>query len=661
MKKISILMIILLSLFLCAFDAVILPETEENFEIQTEIISEDDSSSNEEVIIETGTEDTPVSEVLNDSENIVVNEEGSEEEAVVESSETAEQSNDLFSEPEPIPTEEPEIPSWMDIDEDQVDKLYALYSAMTDNGKALSGWFSEGDYAPCDWQGITCENGRVTELYFEYGGYFSVFPEEILALRDLKELHMVDTLMRGPLPERLFSALPKLEVLDLEGNFLTGPIPELPAAFEFYPMLKEITISDNLEDERKLQLLMDQDYLNNNYFQLSPMDYPDIDLTPGLDGEIPYNWNLLPLLSEIDLSGNQLTGSVPESFAWIPLEKLNLHHNAEDFLISKELYDHLVSLGNPEIDLDGIQTPESSEPEEELVIEDTAEPTAVITETPVPTEEQSHGLSESFENQIFPPVEELDVYPTSMSVIIVETLTPEPRYYTSTPVPRYFTATPQPYYYYPTATPYYYQPQPYYYYPTATPYYYQPQPYYSYPTATPYTNYNPSWVYPTATSAYQYPQYVQNWQPTPTSTPVPTQDPAAVLGFTYKLEAMTGNNIPMTWRYTGMSEYSINYLDASGNLYPAFAMEWTKAADVCNASVCNATVTVPDELLQQGKFSLQLRVRDASGRIYMSDPVMMEVSMAQPAPTPVPEQPKSFLGGFFEWLFGPLIRLFRGK
>ena len=67
------------------------------------------------------------------------------------------------------------------------------------------------------------------------------------------------------------------------------------------------------------------------------------------------------------------------------------------------------------------------------------------------------------------------------------------------------------------------------------------------------------------------------------------------------------------------------------------------------------------ELLQQGKFSLQLRTRDASGKTYQSDPVTMEVSLpAQPEPTPVPEQPKSVFAGFLEWLFGPIIRLFGG-
>ena len=90
-------------------------------------------------------------------------------------------------------------------------------------------------------------------------------------------------------------------------------------------------------------------------------------------------------------------------------------------------------------------------------------------------------------------------------------------------------------------------------------------------------------------------------------------------------------------------------------------MEWKPAAELCNASACKASVSVPQELLEQGSFSLELRARDASGKTYISDPVTMEVSVQAPAatPTPVPEQPKSLLGGFFEWLFGPIIRLFR--
>ena len=122
----------------------------------------------------------------------------------------------------------------------------------------------------------------------------------------------------------------------------------------------------------------------------------------------------------------------------------------------------------------------------------------------------------------------------------------------------------------------------------------------------------------------------------------------------------------MTWRYTGMTQYSINYLDANDQLYPRFAMEWKPASELCNASVCNASVQdIPQELLDGGTFSLQLRAQDGSGRTYLSDPVKMQVSVPQrtpeAVPTPEPEPKRSFWGGFFHWLFGPLIRLFGGS
>ena len=605
------------------------------------------------------------------------------------------------AEPTAVPTEEPQQPTWEGIDEDQLYALMSLYNQMTNTGKIYSGWFYEGDYAPCGWNGVSCENGRVISLSFGNAGFFTTFPESILSFRDLKELHLVDTLVRGPLPETLFADLPKLEKLELTGNYFTGEIPALPEAFEVYPVLAEITISDNLEDDRKTQLLYRPEYADIVGLSLDPYAYPETDLNPGLDGNLPEDWNRLPMLSKIDLSGNTLTGSVPDYFAQLPLSALDLDNNGDGLSISTALYNYLLSLGNPDISMDGIVVPQAEEPAP--VEEPTATPEAVLPldEPQQPQQdgyeqpqEQLRGVPVQPDQQMFMPVptEIPTEVPTEVPVVIVPTevptqvpptevptqvpptevpviptavptqVPPTPQtiiiVVTATPVPQYYTATPQPYYY---SNQQPYQP---YYYPTATPYTYQ-QPYYVYPTATPYTYYNPNWVYPTATSAYTYtyPQYVQNQSPTQVPTLAPTQDQAALLGFTYKLEAMSENNIPMTWRYTGMTDYSINYLDANGNIYPGFAMEWTAASELCNASACNASVSVPDELLSQGKFSLQLRTRDAAGRTYVSEPVEMEVASAQtaPTPTPEPEQPKSFLAGFFEWLFGPLIRLFKGK
>ena len=271
-----------------------------------------------------------------------------------------------FEEPtaEPViyeePTAEPAAaPVWAGLSEDQVLLLKLLYDEMTQTGKYMSGWFLENNYSPCIWSGITCgDEGNVIGLSFENAGYFTTFPERL-----------ADTLVCGTLPETLFADLPKLEKLELSGNFFTGTIPELPEYFEVYPVLEKITISDNREDERKSQLLYRPEYTDLVNFTLDPYEYPDIDLTPGLDGNIPDDWNRLALLSEIDLSGNTLTGEVPQSFAQLPLRSLDLRENSGSLTISQDLYNYLLSFGNSDIILDGLTLPAVSVQEPEPVEE----------------------------------------------------------------------------------------------------------------------------------------------------------------------------------------------------------------------------------------------------------------------------------------------------
>ena len=274
---------------------------------------------------------------------------------------------------QPQQVEDSPAPDYQDINDDQLDILVLLYSEMTDTGKAFSGWFT--DYEPCHWRGITCEERQVTGLAFEKAGFFTVFPSSVLYLHDLKSLVFIDTLMRGPLPDSLFNELPKLETLELRGNYLTGEIPALPAS---YSPLQQFIICDNLDDvndTRKTQLLWLPEYADVAYFQLNDYDYPDIDLEPGLDGNIPENWSSLGSLSKIVLSGNQLTGSVPDAFASLySLTELDLSNNGDPFGISDWAFEVLYAAAqnSPSIALDGIQAPV---PEEVPVID--PEPPAV--------------------------------------------------------------------------------------------------------------------------------------------------------------------------------------------------------------------------------------------------------------------------------------------
>ncbi len=674
-NKIAILILTVILVFSCAFDVIYPPD-----------------EYSEEV-------------TLDDAEKLVPEEFEPKEE------ETAEPVIE-FSVPE-----EPVIPSWLGIDEDQMTILTAIYESMTGTGKAYSGWFAEGDHEPCTWQGVSCENGRVTGLAFKGVGYFKTFPEAVLELKDLKELRMVDTLMRGPLPDSFFGELQKLEVLELSGNYLTGEIPALPGAFAFYPMLREITISNNLDDDYdKIQMRNGPEYSDIAYYQPEEWEFPGIDLEPGLDGGLPEDWTRLPMLKKIDLSGNRLAGIIPDGYGELPLTELNIRSNDGPFTISKELSDLWLSRGvsvlADDLRVEGgyeeptkppYETPVSEltyEPIQEIPWEEptpipffeipteeptpvpffeipTEEPTAVPffeipTEEPTPvpwqmfpvtepTDEYPHEFGPGRPIRTLEPFERATDHPRVRPTSVPTQVPPTPIIIvvTATPVPQWYTATPQTYY--PPVYPYNPPPRP-----QDPPYPYYQQPGY-YPTATPYTYSYPVWTYPTATSYTQYYTYptATSYQPYytyPTATAVPAQDPASQFGFTYKLAEMTSDTIPMTWRYTGMSEYSITYLNASGEVYPYYGMIWTPAADLCNSSVCNADVkNIPEELLKGGLFSLQLRARDASGNTYISEPVTMQVSMPEPTPVPTPQPQGSFLGGFFHWLFGPLIRLFGGK
>ena len=529
------------------------------------------------------------------------------------------------------PTEEP-VQTWQGIDESQAALLQNLYNAMTNTGQAYSGWFQ--DYNPCAWDGVTCENGVVTGLRFEGLSYFTTFPEEILAFSELKTLEMKNILMQGPLPENLFTALPKLEELILEGNLFTGEIPELPEAFAAYPMLKTIHISDNLLDDDVKNMLTWQEYADAMLFTLDPQQYPDLDLQPGLDGELPADWNRLPVLENIDLAGNTLSGNIPDNWAELPLTELSMA-DCGSLTASDALYQNLSAKG---LNLDGItytapEVPTETPTPEPVYVEPTSEPLYI---EPTATAEPIYVVVTATAEPTKKPAKPQQ--PTVVYVVV--TATPEPqRWYTATPYPVYSWNVPQPGQ----------QQRP----PQGQPgYQIQPVQQYTYPTATPYNS--GYLVYPTATSSYSAPQFA-------TATPVPTEDPGAQMGFTYVLEEMTENVIPMTWRYTGMTEYAIYFYDINGNLYPAYAMNWTKAADLCTSSECTFSVeSIPEDLLNGGGFSLQLNAKDSAGNVYRSDFVTMQVSAPEPTPTPTPEPEaqRGFFSGFFHWLFGPILRLF---
>lgn len=220
---------------------------------------------------------------------------------------------------------------------------------------------------------------------------------------------------------------------------------------------------------------------------------------------------------------------------------------------------------------------------------------------------------------------------------------------TATPGWSYMTATPMPYippsWTYPTAAPQYI-------YPTAAPSYGQPQ------------QQQPTYYYPQARTTAP----ASNWTPfaqVATATKAPTVNPASLFDFKYDATQMTAEKLPVSWKYTGMDSYMINYLTRNRTLFPGFAMEWMTADKLCSGESCSFEImNIPSDLLKDGVFYIQLQGRDKSGRVYQSDPIGLQAAVTpEPSATPVVEEVKqgNWFTRFFRWLFGPIIRLFGGE
>jgi Leucine-rich repeat (LRR) protein len=571
------------------------------------------------------------------------------------------------------------------VDEDLA-VLYAIFNKMTPFGKTDSGWFMTE--SSCEWKGITCENHRVTELKFDSVDYFCFIPDEIANLSALRVLSLSNMGLRGIIPSGILS-MANLTILNLSNNILSGSLPEIDPALSGRLSLQTLVIANNQLTAEKQS---DLDNRPNLQICQSAVQYPDrrsVDSGITLSGGIPASFSVFSNLQNLDLSGNLLEGEIPSSLGDLSqLSAINLsNNNTENPLTISDmnLAQRFASL--PQSNLSGVVILQPTEVFTETpvpVITDTAipptdvptntsvpptgvptstsvpptaipsntaipvftntpiAPTAIPTNTPVPP-------TAAPTNTAVPPTSVPTLVPTNTPqptiaiIIIVMTSTPQPTQpVIGSPTPiRWITATQVPW---KKPTPYYWP------YRTATPVPYNP----------------PIWYYPTSSGNVTYP-IATAYVPPLIKTPTPTVNPASKFAFNYVTEKMTSEKIPMTWKFTGMKEYMINFLTASRSLYPGFAMEWTPATKLCNASNCNYDIVkIPDSLLKNGMFYIQLQAKDYSGKIYQSDPIGFQVAGSL-TPTPVPtEKPveKPSIGSFFSRLlrviFWPLIKLFQG-
>ncbi|MED6176313.1 hypothetical protein PIB30_086948 [Stylosanthes scabra] len=170
-----------------------------------------------------------------------------------------------------------------------------------------SDWF-DNKTGMCDWTGVHCTTPDITNS------------------RNVQGIDLNNKNLTGTIPSGLNDSFFQLTLLNLDGNFLSGPLPSLPTLSP----LRDVDLSFNNFNSIPHGFFQGLDRLEfldlSNNTNLPPWTFPtnlntsqrltNLDLSAtNLVGPLPDIFDSFPILGLLFLPENNLTGVLPKSFA----------------------------------------------------------------------------------------------------------------------------------------------------------------------------------------------------------------------------------------------------------------------------------------------------------------------------------------------------------